>query len=437
MADFDFPTAQEIVQRMQNDFQTELDNSNPFLDNSFMQSLLTANAGRYYENYIQLNFVFNSLFLSTSTDDFLDSYGSLYGITRLSATQAAGLVTATGTVSTVISAGELLQNSSGDQYEVDSDASISAVSYSISTLTRSGSTVTATTANDHNLASGITVTIAGVNETDYNGDFVIVVSDSTTFTYTISTTPSTPATGTITASIDLASISVTAVDFGEDTDADSGDKLTFLSVIGGVDDGVGYVQTDGLSGGADSESDDDYRTRITNRIQNPVAQFSTSAIEDQAFLINGVTRVWVQEETPATGQVTIYFVRDNDAVIIPTTAEITEVKNSILEIKPATINDSDVVVSAPTQVDVDFIFTFLDPSTTTMQDSITANLQQYFEDKLGVNDDVLELAYNSVIYNTIDLTTGDTVSDFTLSSPSGDVAVASNEIALLNSVTYS
>lgn len=43
------------------------------------------------------------------------------------------------------------------------------------------------------------MTIAGAAETEYNGDFVISVTDPTHFDYEVTGTPTTPATGTITA----------------------------------------------------------------------------------------------------------------------------------------------------------------------------------------------------------------------------------------------
>lgn len=70
---------------------------------------------------------------------------------------------------------------------------------SVTSITRSGSTVTATLGSANTtLVTGDFVTIAGAVETDYNGDYQITVTDSTHFTYSIATTPTTPATGTIT-----------------------------------------------------------------------------------------------------------------------------------------------------------------------------------------------------------------------------------------------
>jgi hypothetical protein len=71
---------------------------------------------------------------------------------------------------------------------------------SISSITRSGTVATVTTGTAHGYVTGDTVAISGAVQTDYNGSFVIVVIDATSFTYVVSGSPTTPATGTIIAS---------------------------------------------------------------------------------------------------------------------------------------------------------------------------------------------------------------------------------------------
>lgn len=69
----------------------------------------------------------------------------------------------------------------------------------LTSITRSGSTATATYTS-HGFKAGQLVYIAGANETEYNGNKrVLTVPDANTFTFTVSGTPATPATGTITA----------------------------------------------------------------------------------------------------------------------------------------------------------------------------------------------------------------------------------------------
>lgn len=67
------------------------------------------------------------------------------------------------------------------------------------TITRSGTTATVT-ATAHGYASGSYVRIAGADQAAYNGAFAISNVTANTFDYTVSGSPTTPATGTITAS---------------------------------------------------------------------------------------------------------------------------------------------------------------------------------------------------------------------------------------------
>lgn len=73
------------------------------------------------------------------------------------------------------------------------------VTMTVSSLTRVGSTASAVTTGNHGFTNGQRIVIAGTTQDDYNGNFVITVTGLDTFDYTVSGTPTTPATGTITA----------------------------------------------------------------------------------------------------------------------------------------------------------------------------------------------------------------------------------------------
>ena len=64
-------------------------------------------------------------------------------------------------------------------------------------ITRSGSTATATQ-TAHGMATGDEVMIVGADQIEYNGYKTITVTGANTYTFTVSGTPDTPATGTIT-----------------------------------------------------------------------------------------------------------------------------------------------------------------------------------------------------------------------------------------------
>lgn len=69
----------------------------------------------------------------------------------------------------------------------------------LTTLTNVSTTATATVSGGHGFLNKQVVTIAGANETEYNGTFRITVTSSTTFTYVMASAPSGSGTGTITA----------------------------------------------------------------------------------------------------------------------------------------------------------------------------------------------------------------------------------------------
>jgi hypothetical protein len=71
---------------------------------------------------------------------------------------------------------------------------------SITSITRSGSTATATKVA-HGFRHKQRITLSGAAQTEYNGTFRISVTGANTFTFTVTGTPATPATGTILAAI--------------------------------------------------------------------------------------------------------------------------------------------------------------------------------------------------------------------------------------------
>lgn len=64
----------------------------------------------------------------------------------------------------------------------------------ISTITHVGAVATVTTAVAHGLVTGNRIVVSGATPADYNGAYVITVTGTTTFTYTMATTPASNAT---------------------------------------------------------------------------------------------------------------------------------------------------------------------------------------------------------------------------------------------------
>jgi uncharacterized phage protein gp47/JayE len=371
----------------------------------------------------------------TAEEEFLARLATLVNLTRNAATTATGNVSFTGNTATAIAIGTILTKTDGTLYTTQAAATTDTQSYTLSSLTRSGTVATGTTASSHSIGVGMEITIAGANESDYNGAFTIVsVPSATTFTYTVSGSPATPATGTITASYIGVSVAIESDDADADSNISSGGTLTLSTPIAGIDNTV-YTQFAGISGGTDQEELEDFRSRVVFKWQNPATPFSATAIESLAKTVSGVTRVWVEEATPLEGQVTIYFVRDDDASIIPDSGEITTLKTELLTIKPAHTSDADVIVSAPSAVSIAITFSSLTPNTTTMQTAITASLNEFFTSENEVGGDVTLNQLNTAIHNSID-DTGVQPSVFVLSAPATDTTINAGEIGTLGTITF-
>lgn len=429
-------SAAEVVQRAKVAVQRALPTSNPFLKNSWLGAIVTGLATRIYDFYLQLQQAIDESLPDTASNGYLERWAGIWGITRQAATVATGNTVATGTPGSNIVSGTTFVSSDGLTYQSTASVSILANSIQITSLTRAGSVVTAVTSDPHGLSSYVSVDIAGAVEIEYNGTGInITVTAENEFTYVISTTPTSPATGTIFASYDSVQVPVTSQDFGSTVNQSQDAKLSLQSPIAGVDNDT-YVDFGTIGGGVDQELDESLRSRMLERIQNPVSHFNVAQIIAKAKEVPGVTRVYVNEATPAAGKVTIYFMRDNDIDPIPSISEVETVFNKIAEIKPANMSNNSLIVNAPTPITVNFNFSAISPDTVSMRTAIENNLIQFFEENVDVGYDITQDAYRSAIQNTIDTSTGDKLQTFTLSTPTTTVIVSFGQIGVLGTISF-
>ena len=429
------PTYDEITEQIKADIANELPEVDPTIFGSFVRAFAVSNAGRHYDNVLLIEQLIKELFPQTASGEFLERWAQYEGISRLAAIASSGNITVTGVATTSVPSLTEWANAEGTVIASIVGATLALQSFSISSLTRSGTTVTGTTTSNHNFASGLIITIAGADQSAYNGSFVITVTSATTFIYEITGSPATPATGTIMASYTGASISVEGEDPGDDGNLESGAQLSLVAPIVGLDSDA-FVQYLGLTGGADEESDEALLSRTLQSRTNPVANFNEAAIEKEALAVTGVTRVFIKRITPGVGDVTIAFMRDNDDNPIPDAGEVTDVETAIHAITPAQSDLTDIIIQAPTPISVAFTFTAIIPDTATMRTAITASLTAFFTDDVDYETNVDEDKYKAAIINTVDPETGDTLQSFTLSVPSGDVSISTNEIGVLGTITY-
>ena len=429
-----FPSYSELVNRIRSEVKTYLPASTPSLSGSFVRAIVLGLAGRANDIVGFGRQITDQLFPETATGIFLDRWASYEGLTRNPATESSGLVTIIGNAGTSIAQGSQLTSTNSIVYTTNQVAETANQTIPISSLTRSGTTATAVTNANHNLATGMTVTISGVTESEFNGPKVITVISLTSFTYEVPSTASASPGGSPVANFSGVTVTVTSQVGGQNTNLSENTTLNTTGTIGGVDN-VAYVVGPGLEGGTDTESDDLLRERVFQSRRNPVANFNSAAIEKQARSVAGVTRVLVKEITPDVGDVTILFLRDGDPDPIPSAADVANVRTAILSILPVTSDDANVFVISPTAVTVNFDVSGVIPSTETMREAVESNILAFFQDKVELEQNVELDPIRGAIENTVDPITGQEITSFVLNQPSSTVTVGDNSIARPGTIT--
>ena len=428
----------EVSDRINTDVQNELPELTPSLRDSIINALIIGFAGRFFDIYEQQQQAQAELFPDTATElTFARRWGLFKGIDIRPASAALGLITTNGLSGTIIPEGTLFQTTSNLDYAaITQDYVIVDVSLEADTLKQAAGIATFTTKVDHNFAANMPINIFGADQAEYNGSFEIKKATARTFTYEIPGNPASPATGTPTAGTGLASIDVQSVGTGLVQNRTSGDVVTLNNPIAGVELNS-HVQFEGITGGRDEETEEEYRARYLDAYANPISNSNDTDIERVLKAIPGITKVWTFDATPQPGKFETYFIRGNDKPsIFPDGAEVEEARQALLKIKPAPMRNEDVIVRAPTPVKVIFTFTALVPNSQALQNAITASLTQLFIDETELAEDLQEDAYRAAIFQTINPETGQFVQSFALSQPSGDIAVGAGELAELSTITF-
>lgn len=259
-----------------------------------------------------------------------------------------------------------------------------------------------------------TLTITGVDATLIPQGTVWQDSDEVEFTVDDDVTISS---GTATAAL-------TAVVAGITGNAIEASSLSLVSPITGVDSS-GTVAAGGVDA-VDDELDESLLARLLLKIREAPQGGSLADYEQWALAVAGVTRVWPLANTPAAGQVTVRFVRDNDVSIIPDSDEIAAVVAYIADLQPAT---ADVIVLAPTPDTLNFTMA-INPDTAAIRLAITAELT----DLLSREAEPGGTIYLSHIQEAISQATDEV--DHVLASPSANVVSSTGHMPVMGSVTF-
>jgi len=436
-------SADDVIARAITDVELALApvGGKPALKNSWLNSAIVAFSNRVFDFYFALDQAALESLPDTAVIN-LDRWAAIYKIIRTAGTPAFGFAVASGILGSTIPLNVFLVTGDGKRYKTVSSTvtiTVKSPTIPIGNLTHDGLGVaTCITTDKHRLGTQTGISIVNAGNPGYNVSNVPIIDilDANTFTYAITgAPPPTPSTSLGFLVFSSAQLAVESVDPGSTEDQVFDVALKFESPITGVDD-VARVDFDELGGGATREVNVAVRARLLDRVQNPIAHFNTAELTAVAKSVAGVTRVFVQEITPLVGQVTVYFMRDNDVTAIPSGSEVAAVKSALDAILPGNSDTADLIVLSPTGISTDFTFTALSPNTAAMKTAVENNLKELFDERTNIGIDVTEDTYKAAIFGTVDTTTGDILTSFALSAPPGDITIVAGQIGTLGAVSF-
>lgn len=223
----------------------------------------------------------------------------------------------------------------------------------------------------------------------------------------------------------VATVKVVAEQPGAAASLATGEVLSFVSPVAGVES-TATVLASGQLSGADAQSDESLRAALIERIQLPPHGGAKHDYITWAKQIPGVTRVWPFAHWLGDGNVGVFFVRDGDPDIIPSPAEVAVVAAHLANVAPLTAH---LIVSAPTPITLDLAIQ-ITPNTASQKADVVKAIKALLAVE-AVPGGVLRLSH---LREAISDTPGEI--DHTLVSPSADIVPLQNEIVVLGEITW-
>ncbi len=219
----------------------------------------------------------------------------------------------------------------------------------------------------------------------------------------------------------------TATENGAGGNTDAGSPLSLVSPVAGVASSV-MVADDGLSGGADLESDDDYRARMLSAIQKPPSGGGPGDYANWALSVPSVTRAWEVPNYLGLGTVGVFFVMDDQAgSIIPGATTIAAVQAELDAKRPVTaIAYALAPIADPLALQI-----ALTPNTSVIQAAVSSSIADIIRRRAKPEGTI----YLSDILEAISIAPG--VTRFTLLSPTADTIAALGHIIVPGAITWS
>lgn len=234
----------------------------------------------------------------------------------------------------------------------------------------------------------------------------------------------TTAAATITGGV--ASLELRAVLAGLSGNTPAATVLRLVSPIAGVSSSA-EVEIEGLVGGLETETDEELRARILQRLGEPPQGGAVRDYVRWALEVAGVTRAWAFQNYLGLGTVGVAFTVDDDpSGPFPTPAQEAEVGAYIEERRPVT---AQVFVFGPLPYMVDLTVE-LTPDDDATRSAVTLQLQDLLY-RVGVPGGTVKLSH---LREAISNAAGET--DSVVLSPTADVVAPGGGLPVLGTITW-
>ena len=176
-----------------------------------------------------------------------------------------------------------------------------------------------------------------------------------------------------TSAFSLVEGPIRALDAGSFGNLPMGTALSITPPVPGVNMTANVVA---LTGGADTETDEQLRARILQRIRNPPMGGAVADYVAWALAVPGVTRAWAAPEQ-GIGTITVRFLMDDLRAAHdgwPEPEDIQAVADYIDSKRPVTVKDCYVL--APIKQFIDITINNLEPDTSEAQEEVEQSLRE-------------------------------------------------------------
>ena len=378
-----------------------------------------------------MDYMIKQSFMVTADKEFLKLRGQTI-IPDLPANVASGNICFTGVVGTVIPLNTIftLQNSN-IEFGTLEIATLSNAIFNPIWISSCEQIVTVTIQN-HQLTDGNYIITGAINSI-FNGSWDMEVINKNNLTFKIDdsrTYSEDPNNMVAILTASMVTTPIQSIDTGLDKNLDSYTILEPQTTITGLDSSI--ILPNGLTGGRDDETVEEYRKRLLLAIRNPRTPFSKSHITGlikETFLY--VTRVFIRENYPSFNGIMIYCVDDYSNPITLTPTQLTEIRDLILDIRPINLPEVAIQTDNPTLKVIAFNVSGIIPNSNGLKETVKSNLENYFL-TLEVGQDILKDNVNTVIAQSIDYNTGLRVENYT--SDLENIEVLEDELPILNAV---